>query len=130
MIGDMENANDPTRGIVRGVSLNPSTPIEALASVIDQVDMVLLLAVNPGWGGQTFAACIPDKVAAVKELATKTGRDILICVDGGIKKNNITDVTALGADIIVTGSAVFDGKTPAENAEYMINAVNQAAANL
>ena len=129
MIGEMENANDAGRGIVRGVSLNPSTPIEAITSVIDQVEMVLLLAVNPGWGGQTLAACIADKIAAVKAMANKANRDILICVDGGVKKNNIADVTALGADIIVTGSAVFDGKTPGENAEFMIQAVKQTVAN-
>ena len=126
MIGEMDNVNDSDRGIIRGVSLNPSTSVEVIRPVIDEIEMVLLLAVNPGWSGQKFITATQDKLSQLKKLISQSGRDILICIDGGIKKTNIGQITAMGVDIIVTGSAVFDGKTPGENARFMIEAVKQA----
>jgi ribulose-phosphate 3-epimerase len=119
-LGKMTNVNDAQRGIVRGVALNPGTPLDALDPLLDEIDLVLLLAVNPGWTGQNF---IPAARERLTQLRSKVGDQILICADGGITRDNIAQIAALGADIIVTGSAVFDGKAPLENARYMIGAI-------
>jgi ribulose-phosphate 3-epimerase len=119
------NANDPERGVLRGVALNPGTPAVLVEPLIGDLDYVLVLAVNPGWSGQGFIEGTEAKLAAVRKLIDRSGRPILLGVDGGVTKTNIGRVAALGADIIVTGSAVFDGKTPEENARYMLD---QAAA--
>ncbi len=121
MLGAMENANDPGRGILRGVVLNPGTSIETVAPLLDDVDMVTLLAVNPGWGGQSFIPATRKKLQQLKEMINTAPRDVLICLDGGITRVNIAEVAALGPDVIVTGSAVFDGKTPRENARFMLD---------
>jgi len=123
MLGTMENVNDPDRGVSRGIVLNPGTPIESIRPLLDDLEIVFLLTVNPGWGGQEFIPASEGKLSRLREMITKSGRDILIGVDGGIKKNNIAAVAAMGVDIIVTGSAVFDGKDPAGNAKSMIEAV-------
>lgn len=119
-LGKMANANDASRGIVRGVALNPGTPLEALDPLLDDLEMVVLLAVNPGWGGQKF---IPSTWDRLDRLKQKVGENVLVCVDGGITRENIAEVGRRGADIIVTGSAVFDGRYPVENARYMVGAL-------
>lgn len=119
-LGKMTNANDPGRGIVRGIALNPGTPLEVIEPLVGEFEMVLLLAVNPGWGGQKFIASTCDRVKRVREAVRDTA---LICVDGGITRDNITNVARLGVDIVVTGSAVFDGKSPFENARHMMSAL-------
>ena len=119
-LGKMTNANDPARGIVRGVALNPGTPLEALDPLLDELEMVVLLAVNPGWGGQKF---IGSTRARLTQLREKLGAQVLITVDGGITRENVADVARWGADVIVTGSAVFDGRSPEENARYMVGAL-------
>ncbi|NOY41048.1 MAG: ribulose-phosphate 3-epimerase [Planctomycetes bacterium] len=120
-IGQMQNANDPERGILRGLSLNPETPVNVIKPVIDNVDIVLLLAVGPDTGRQNFLSEIPNKIAELKAIK----EDILIFVDGAIKTNNIAEVVAMGPDVVVTGSAVFDGKSPRENARFMLEAVGK-----
>ena len=125
-LGTMSNANDSDRGLVRGVALNPGTPVEAVQPLIDEVDLILLLAVNPGWSGQTFISSTQRRLNRVSEIIRDSGRDILLGVDGGINRGNIAEVARMGADIIVTGSAVFDGKRPAENARFMLSAVRDA----
>lgn len=122
-LGAMENANDPDRGIVRGVALLPGTPVAAVEPVLDLADYVLVLAVDPGWGGQTFASPTPERVAELRALIAGTGRDVLVGVDGGVTKANIGAVAATGADLIVTGSAVFDGVDPDGNARFMLDAL-------
>jgi len=122
-LGQMPNANDPERGIVRGVALNPGTPVEAVEPVLDEVEMVLLLAVNPGWGGQKFIPATMDRLARLREIVGESQREIVIGVDGGITRQNVADVARAGADLIVTGSAVFDGSAAAENARAMLQAV-------
>jgi len=126
VLGTMTNANDPDRGILRGIALNPGTPLEIIAPLIDEVEMIFLLAVNPGWGGQRFIPSTSDRIVQVRQMLRKSKKDVLIGVDGGIKRDNIADVARMGADIIVTGSAVFDGKSPLENAQFMINAAMNA----
>jgi ribulose-phosphate 3-epimerase len=125
-LGQMTNANDPDRGILRGIALNPGTPLETITPLIDELDMVFLLAVNPGWGGQKFISSTEGRLSRLRQMLRDAKKDILIGVDGGITRDNITDVARMDVDIIVTGSAVFDGNTPLENAKFMISAVNDA----
>ncbi len=124
-MGSMANANDPARGLVRGAALNPGTPADALEPLLDELEMVLLLAVNPGWGGQKFIASTRRKLDRVMDMIRESGREILTCIDGGVKRENIEDVARMGADIVVTGSAVFDGKAPAENARFMMETLKK-----
>jgi ribulose-phosphate 3-epimerase len=120
VLGAAQNENDPARGIIRGVAVSPGTPLEALPPLLDELDYVMLLAINPGWGGQAFHPGTAARVARVRELIAATGRDILLGIDGGVTKKNISEVGALGADIVVTGSAVFDGTPEVEaNAAFM-----------
>ena len=119
-LGKMSNQNDPERGLIRGAALNPGTPVEALEPLLDEIEMVTLLAVNPGWGGQEFIPSTRQRIQKVKRMISESAKEILVCVDGGVTRENITEVAGLGADIIVTGSAVFDGKNPVENANYML----------
>jgi len=123
-LGSMENANDPERGLLRGVAINPGTPVEAVGEVLDVVEMVLVLAVNPGWGGQRFLQSTTEKLNKAKEMIRASGRDILLGVDGGVTQDNISEIARSGPDLIVTGSAVFDGKAAAENIRNMIAAIN------
>ena len=120
-ISQMKNANEPARGILRGVSLNPSTPVNVICPVIDDVDIVLLLAVSPDAAGQNFISQLPDKITELRNIK----EDVLIFVDGAVKKNNIAEVAATGPDVIITGSAVFDGKAPKDNARFMLEAVEK-----
>lgn len=122
-LGTMKNANDAARGIVRGIALNPGTPLEAIEPLLDDVDLVLLLAVNPGWGGQRFIPATIGRIARARRLLEAAARRILLGVDGAITKDNIRSVAGTGVDLVVTGSAVFDGKTPTENARYMLAAL-------
>lgn len=126
-LGKMQNVNDPERGIARGLAINPGTPVSDLQPFLDEVDVITLLAINPGWGGQGFIRSTVQRIADVKEMISKSGREILIAVDGGISRKNIAEVSQMGADIIVTGSAVFDGKAPVENAKFMLDAVRGKA---
>lgn len=122
-LGQMENANDPGRGILRGVVLNPGTPVEVVRPLLDDLEMAFLLAVNPGWGGQSFIPATWSKLTYIKQMLCDAGKDTLIGIDGGVNKKNIAEVAAAGADIIVTGSAVFDGKDPQGNAKFMMEAI-------
>jgi ribulose-phosphate 3-epimerase len=125
-LGAMKNANDPSRGIVRGVALNPGTPVEAVDPLLGDCELVLLLAVNPGWGGQKFIPSTADRAKRVRERIAAAGRDVLLCIDGGVKRDNAAEIAALGADLVVTGSAVFDGKDAAGNARFLLDAVRGA----
>ena len=122
----MTNANDSARGILRGVALNPGTPVESVQPLLDETDMVFLLAVNPGWGGQKFIDATGRRMERLRELICQSQRDILMGLDGGITKDNVGDAVRMGADIIVTGSAVFDGKDAAANYRQMAQTVREA----
>ncbi len=125
-LGKMENANQAARGLIRGVALNPGTPLETIEPLLGELEMILLLAVNPGWGGQKFIESTHERLREVKKMVQKSGNDILIAVDGGIKRDNVAEMGASGVDLVVTGSAVFDGKAPSENAKYMIAALHSS----
>jgi ribulose-phosphate 3-epimerase len=128
-VGQLENANERERGILRGVSLNPSTPIEVVTPILDEVEMVVLLAVNPGYGGQRFIPSTKERLLKLRELIRQSGKEMFVCIDGGVTKDNIGHVARMGADIIVTGSAVFDGKDPSGNASFMLQTVERERAN-
>jgi ribulose-phosphate 3-epimerase len=122
-LGTMSNANDPARGLVRGVALNPGTPLAFLKPLIDEVELIMLLGINPGWGGQSFIPSTFARIEKVKRMIAEAEKDILVCVDGGVTRDNITELGTAGVDIVVTGSAVFDGNNPVENAEFMVDAL-------
>lgn len=127
LLGKATNANDPARGIVRGVAINPSTPVAALEPLLDEADYLLLLAINPGWGGQSFLPATGRRLEQARRLIEASGRPIALGVDGGVTRDNIAAVARLGADVIVSGSAIFDGSAAvAANAEAMLGAVRGA----
>ncbi len=100
-----------SKGIKAGIVLNPGTPVSMIKDLIPALDMVLIMSVNPGFGGQKFIEYSLNKIAEVKELSEKYNKDLLIQVDGGIDASNIKKVVDAGANVIVAGSAVFkDGK--------------------
>ena len=94
-------------GCKAGLVFNPATPLAWLDHVMDKIDLVLVMSVNPGFGGQTFIPESLAKIRDVKERITRSGRDIWLEVDGGIKVDNIAQVAAAGADTFVAGSAIF-----------------------
>ena len=96
-------------GVKAGLVLNPATPLNCLDHVLDQLDIVLLMSVNPGYGGQSFIEHVLPKIEAVRRRIDATGRDIWLEVDGGIKADNAQRVGNAGADTLVAGSAVFSG---------------------
>ncbi len=121
-LGTMANARAPERGIARGVALNPGTPIDVLDPLLPEIELVMLVAINPGWGGQGFVPATLDRIAAVGAKIRACGRDILVAVDGGITRQNIGMLAGAGVDIVVTGSAVFQGD-PAANIAAMTSAL-------
>lgn len=96
-------------GLKAGVSLNPSTPLTELEYIYQDIDMVLIMSVNPGFGGQSFIPLALDKIKSLKEVITQKQLDIDIEVDGGINLANVAEVLEAGANVIVAGTAVFSG---------------------
>lgn len=109
------------RGVVRGVALNPGTPLSAVEPLLDELELLLVLAVNPGWPGQAFAPSTGLRLAEARELIG--GRRIALAVDGGVTQENVAQVASLGPDLIVAGSAVFDGGDIAQNLRAILAAV-------
>ena len=97
-------------GCRAGLVFNPATPLDVLEWVIDKVDLVLIMSVNPGFGGQSFIPSALGKVRAARQIIDASGRDIRLEVDGGIKVDNIAEVAQAGADTFVAGSAIFGQK--------------------
>ena len=94
-------------GCQAGLVLNPATPLHCLDFVMDKLDVILLMSVNPGFGGQSFIPGTLDKLRLVKEKIKESGRDIRLQVDGGVKASNIAEIAEAGADMFVAGSAIF-----------------------
>ena len=94
-------------GCKAGLVLNPATSLHYLEHVMDKLDLILLMSVNPGFGGQSFIPHTLTKIAAVRKLIDASGRDIMLQVDGGVKIDNIAEIAAAGADTFVAGSAIF-----------------------
>ena len=97
-------------GCKAGLALNPATPLSVLEHTLQRLDLVLLMSVNPGFGGQAFIESVLPKIVEVRRRIQATGRDIWLEVDGGIKAENIARVAAAGADTFVAGSAIFGSK--------------------
>lgn len=95
-------------GCQAGLVLNPATPLQILEHVMDKLDMILLMSVNPGFGGQKFIPETLNKTRLVRELINKSGKDIRLEIDGGVKINNIREIMQAGADTFVAGSAIFN----------------------
>lgn len=98
-----------------GLALNPATPVELIKNVLPNLDMVLIMSVNPGFGGQKYISYCSEKIKQVKELSDKYNKDLLIQVDGGITKDNIKEAVSMGANVIVAGSSVFKNGAIKEN---------------
>lgn len=96
-----------------GVALSPATPVEHITDVLDLVDMVLVMTVSPGFGGQSYLASMEPKIARVRDLVTASGRDIAIEVDGGISAETIAGAASAGADVFVSGSSIANADDPA-----------------
>ena len=96
-------------GVQAGVVINPATPVEELLPYVDMVDMILLMSVNPGFGGQKYIDSVTEKIKAVRKIIDESGKNIELEVDGGVNMSNIDIVLEAGADVIVAGSAVFGG---------------------
>lgn len=94
-------------GCKSGLVFNPATPLHVLEHVIDKVDMILIMSINPGFGGQTFIPHTLKKIAEARRIIDESGRDILLEVDGGVKIENIAEIARAGADTFVAGSAIF-----------------------
>ncbi len=96
-------------GCKTGVALNPATPLSVLDYVLEYTDMVLIMSVNPGFGGQSYIPNSTEKIAQIRDIINKRGLDTDIEVDGGINQSNVTEVIDAGANVIVAGSAIFNG---------------------
>ena len=114
-------------GCKAGLVFNPATPLHCLEHVIDKVDMVLIMSVNPGFGGQKFIPSALDKLRAARRIIDASGRDIRLEIDGGVKVDNIREIAAAGADTFVAGSAIFGSDDYAATIAAMRGEIAKAA---
>lgn len=114
-------------GCKAGLVLNPATPLQVLDFVMDKLDVILLMSVNPGFGGQSFIPSTLDKLKLVKEKIKASGRDIRLQVDGGVKVDNIREIAEAGADMFVAGSAIFSSNDYKAAIEQMRGQLAQVA---
>ena len=119
-----------SEGCKAGLVFNPATPLDVLEHVIDKVDMVLLMSVNPGFGGQSFLPSALDKLRKARKLIDESGRNIRLEIDGGVKIENIGEIHAAGADTFVAGSAIFGAARDQDPNRYdtVISAMRNALA--
>lgn len=110
-----------------GVVINPATPVDTLVEVLDIVDYVLVMSVNPGFGGQKFIPSTSHKLRRLAEIRSQQGLNFRIEVDGGISLDTVADVVRAGAEILVAGNAVFGGGDPRKNAQALLKAATEAA---
>jgi ribulose-phosphate 3-epimerase len=109
-----------------GVVINPATPVETLVEVLDVVDYVLVMSVNPGFGGQQFIPSSLHKIRRLAELRAARGASFRIEVDGGVALDTVAEIVRAGAEVLVAGSAVFGKGDPKDNAQTLLRAANQA----
>ena len=112
-------------GCKSGLVFNPATPLDLLGHVMDKIDMVLIMSVNPGFGGQSFIPGALDKLRTARELIDASGRDIRLEIDGGVKLDNIAEIAAAGADTFVAGSAIFGTRDYQATIEAMRTAIGR-----
>lgn len=113
-------------GVKAGVTLNPATPVHTLQEILADVDLVLIMSVNPGFGGQKFITSCLAKVKAVRQMLDRIGSQALLEVDGGVKAENAAQVLEAGADVLVAGSAIFSGSDYAARIAALRTAGRQA----
>jgi ribulose-phosphate 3-epimerase len=113
--------------MLAGVVINPATPVETLTEVLDMIDYVLVMSVNPGFGGQKFLPGSIHKIRHLAELRRQRGLGYRIEVDGGVDLNTVSEVVQAGAEILVAGNAVFGKGDPKQNAEKLLKAATEAA---
>jgi ribulose-phosphate 3-epimerase len=116
-------------GVLRGVAISPGTPVQAIEPVLELVDLVLVLAVDPGWPGQAPAANTRRRVSAVRELADRLGLAVRVGIDGGLTVANAAEIAGWGADLVVSGSAIYDGADPAGNLGRLLAQLGGAPAS-
>ena len=116
--------NIKSHGIKAGISLNPGTPIGTIECILEEVDMVLIMSVNPGFGGQLFIPSALQKIKDLRAIINKRQLDIEIEVDGGIKLDNVCEVVKAGADVIVAGSAIFQSSDVIETTKSFRHRIN------
>ena len=114
------------RQISRGIALNPGTPVSLVEPLLDEIELLLILAVNPGWSGQTFLASTAGRLAEARGLIGD--RAIALAVDGGVTRSNIGEIASFGPNLIVTGSAVFDGGNAGDNFRRMVAKIEESNA--
>jgi ribulose-phosphate 3-epimerase len=124
VLQELTRLSEQVKPVLRGFALNPGTPVQAVEPVLDLIDLVLVLAVNPGWSGQAPAANTARRIAAAREITLAAGRQVLVGVDGGVTLANAAQVASWGADLVVSGSAIFDGKDAAANLSAMLAALS------
>lgn len=107
-------------GITAGVAVNPATPLQAIEPILEYVDLVLIMSVNPGFGGQSFIESTHHRLQHISRLREQQGLNFLIEVDGGVALDNIEQITRSGADILVAGSAVFKAKNIPKRIEELV----------
>jgi len=113
------------QGVKAGVSLNPHTPVSSIENVLDVLDMVLIMSVNPGFGGQSFIPQALNKVKQVKQMLKEHGKEhIEIEIDGGVKLDNIKDIADAGVDVFVSGSGIFKAEDPKDMIQQMIREIS------
>jgi len=99
-------------GMKAGVAINPHTPVNTLKDILQDIDMVLIMSVNPGFGGQSFIPRTLDKITALKQMIHQAGLDVLIEIDGGVTLQNAPSIIAAGADVLVAGNSIFKAPDP------------------
>jgi ribulose-phosphate 3-epimerase len=113
------------RGLKSGVALNPSTPLDTIRYCLNDIDLVLIMSVNPGFGGQAFIDAVIPKIADTKTIIS--GRTIQLQVDGGINKDNIANLTRMGVDNMVAGSSIFGSGDPGKTLKEMFDIVSSVS---
>ena len=114
-----------SHGCQAGLVLNPATPVDVLEWVLEEHDMVLLMSVNPGFGGQSFIPSALEKLRRVRQMIDASGKSIRLEIDGGVKADNIAEIAAAGADTFVAGSAIFNAPDYADVIKRMKDAVTK-----
>ena len=112
-------------GVKAGVSINPATPVSAIENVLDEVDLVLVMSVNPGFGGQSFIKNSLKKISSLREIKEKNNYNFLIEVDGGIDIDNVQSVLDAGADVIVAGASIFKDPDPVQKTIKLKNLITE-----
>ncbi|MDD7733170.1 MAG: ribulose-phosphate 3-epimerase [Firmicutes bacterium] len=112
-------------GMKAGLALNPGTSTEGLSYLMDELDLILVMSVNPGFGGQSFIPSALEKIKDIRQKIDRSGREIILEVDGGIKKENVEEVIRAGADWLVAGSAVFSPGKTESNAKELLEIISR-----